>query len=119
VVFKKGQTAWNKGIPYSGDQKEKQSLSMKGKPAWNKGLTKETDPRIAKYGITQSKTKAISHPLKGIPRPEEVKMKISLSRKGIPSPLRGIPRSDITKLKISLGNRGKQVSEETKKNYLY
>jgi len=29
----------------------------KHNPAWNKGLTKETDPRVAQYGVSGSKTK--------------------------------------------------------------
>ena len=37
---------WNKGIPASEEQKQKQSIAMQDKEPWNKGLTKETDIRI-------------------------------------------------------------------------
>lgn len=40
---RKGQPAWNRGVPASEEQKQKQSAAMMGKPAWNKGLTKETN----------------------------------------------------------------------------
>ena len=53
----KGRTAWNKGVPASENQKQKQSLSMKGKPAWNKGLTKETDERVK-----STSNKLLGHP---------------------------------------------------------
>lgn len=42
----KGRTAWNKGIPASEQQKQKQSLKMKSKEPWNKGLTKELNKSI-------------------------------------------------------------------------
>jgi len=38
--------AWNKGIPASDEQKQKQSIAMQGKTPWNKGLTKELDTRV-------------------------------------------------------------------------
>ena len=35
---------------------KKHSKRMIGRIPWNKGLTKETDERIKKYGIEESKT---------------------------------------------------------------
>lgn len=48
---------WNKGIPASDEQKEKQRVAMSGREPWNKGLTKETDDRVK-----QTATKLTGHP---------------------------------------------------------
>ena len=37
------------------ERTEAHSKAWKGRVAWNKGLTKETDDRVAKYGIATSK----------------------------------------------------------------
>jgi len=45
---------------------------------------------------------------------EETRRKISKSKTGVPSKLRGVPRSEETKQKISLSNKGKIRTQEVK-----
>jgi len=75
TTFKKGQDAYNKGIPMPEEQRNKLSESLKGRVSWNKGLTKETDKRVRK----QAKQ------LEGIPKPrtEEQNRKLSATIQGI------------------------------------
>jgi len=75
TAFKKGQKAYNKGIPLSEDQKRKLSESLKGRDSWKKGLTKETDERVKKQ----------AEKLIGIPKPrtEEQNRKLSATLQGI------------------------------------
>lgn len=70
TTFKKGQEAYNKGVPLSEEQKKKLSESLKGKDAWNKG----------KQLSEEHKEK-----LRGIPKPrtEEQNRKLSATRQGI------------------------------------
>jgi group I intron endonuclease len=54
--FKKGQTAWNKGIPRTEVEKKEHSEKMKGISAWNKGL-KNVQVAWNKGIITSDSTK--------------------------------------------------------------
>jgi len=90
------------------------SESCKGKKAWNKNLTKETDERVAKI-FSPERNKKISEKLKGKPKSEEHKRKISVSLQGENSPMYGTHLSDASKKKIRDKKIGIPRSEETKK----
>lgn len=105
---KKGQVPWNKGLRgiYSAETRQKMSLGRKGKPGtWlgKKGSLshlygkKWSDEEIKKRTESRKKNEK-PNPLKGVPRSEETKRKVSLA-------LTGIKRSAITKAKISLANQ--------------
>jgi hypothetical protein len=94
VTFKTGQIPWNKGI--TPDYMIGNKFSA-GSPAWNSGK---------KTGIVPSNSfrKGDMPWNKGLSMPEEVKTKISVSKKG---QLKGIPRTEEIKRKISESkNRG-------------
>jgi DNA mismatch endonuclease (patch repair protein) len=74
MVFKKGNTAWNKGLTKEIDPrvalygKNSSKTKKEKKPiAWNKGLTKETDQRVAKYSESSKNTKIKTQYHKGHP----------------------------------------------------
>jgi hypothetical protein len=81
----KGRDPWNRGIPITEEQREKNRISATGK--------KRSAEAIAK---------AVAKQL-GQKRSEETKLKMSLSAKGKPKG----PMSEENKLKISQGTKGK------------
>lgn len=90
---KLGIPAWNKGIPWSSEAKEKLSKAHLGQKPWNKG--KKSDKPAWNKGLTYS---------------EETKAKISLAKKGV-------KLSDETKAKMSASRMGKspyQMTDEIK-----
>ena len=62
-VWNKGKKlhykVWNKGKHIWANREHPRG--MLGKKAWNKGLTKETDKRVMKYAISESKSKKGKH----------------------------------------------------------
>jgi very-short-patch-repair endonuclease len=89
VGFKKGQTAWNKGLSADPNSPKYDarvakygrgaSLSKKGRPSPFKGKTKENDLRAQKISKTHKRRPS---KLRGIPRPDDVKQKIRNSHLG-------------------------------------
>jgi len=115
--FKKGRVSNRKGIPLSEETKKKISLANKGNPGWNKGLRMSLESRlkmsIAKKGRT-TWMKGKKHTLEARKKMSLARLGKPSWNKGVPSPLRGIPRSEETKRKISIGNKGRVYSLETK-----
>jgi len=103
---------WNKGIPQSKEAKEKNRIAHIGKTPWNKGkhtpLSEENKENIKK-GLAD---------LKGIPRSEEVKRKISEAGKRAYAegrrinPNKGKHLSESHRLRIGLAHKGKKLSKE-------
>lgn len=77
---------------------------MMGRPAWNKGLTKDVDPRVLKYSLV----------LKGIPKSEESKRKVSEANRGKPSVFKGKRHTEESLLKMRNAKLGKKPSSETR-----
>lgn len=77
---------------------------MMGRPAWNKGLTKEVDSRVLKYSLL----------LKGIPKSEESKKKISEAKKGKTSVFKGKRHTEESLIKMRNTKLGKKPSSETR-----
>jgi hypothetical protein len=85
----KGRTPWNKGIPVTEEQREKNRIAATGKKFSQEVIEK----RSAK--------------IKGQKRSEETKLKMSIASKGKPKG----PMSEETKIKISQGTKGKSKPE--------
>lgn len=81
----KGRTPWNKGIPITEEQREKNKKSATGRK------------------FSQEVIKKRSAKIRGQKRSEETKLKMSLAAKGKPKG----PMSEENKLKISMGTKGK------------
>ena len=81
----KGRTPWNKGVPITEDQREKNKIAATGK-------------KISQEAIEKRSAK-----IRGQKRSEETKLKMSLAAKG---KLKG-PMSDKEKLKRSVALKGK------------
>lgn len=95
MVFKKGDTPWNKGVPQT--KKFKEHLREVAKTNKNYGMkgkkhTKETKKILSSKAIGRKHTK-------------EAKLKMSISKKGI-------PHSKEHNLKVSLALKGKKKSKE-------
>lgn len=85
--FKKGMTPWNKGIPRTQEEKLKMSIAQKGKPAHNRG--KKASPTEAERLRNLRKgLKAWNSGRKGV-YSEEVRRKMSITRKSNPNTPRG------------------------------
>ncbi len=86
---------------------KKMSKARMGNIAWNKGLTKETDERIKKSAIEQSKTSKRMFIDGKLPK--------FIGAKGKENPMFGNPRSDNIKKRISESLKGKKVTIKTRK----
>lgn len=104
---------WNKGKHHTKETIRKISLAKKGQTSWNKGkklpsLSEEHKRKISE-GLAY---------LKGVPRSEEVKKKISEAEKRAYqegrriNPNKDKHLSEIHKLRISLAQKGKKLSAE-------
>ena len=108
----KGKPAHNKGVPMSEEQKKKLSETNKGKPSNRKGkqLSDETRRKIS---LNHCDCSGEKNPFYGKHHSEEIKKKLSESKKNI---------SDETRKKMSESHKGKPahnkgvpMSEEQKK----
>jgi len=109
----KGSIAWNKGIPFSEESRLKMSLAHKGQhnsiktefkkdnPSWNTGLTKDTDDRLVKSAVANSKAQS------GKVLSNATKAKIGLAATGK-------KHTDEAKSKISQANKGKHLTDKQK-----
>ena len=89
----KGRTPWNKGVPITEEQREKNRIAATGKKFSQEVIEK----RSAK--------------IRGQKRSEETKLKMSLAAKGKPKG----PMSEDTKRKISDGTKGKSKPKDMAK----
>lgn len=90
----------NKGVPMDEDTKKKISKSLTGRFHTNESKQKISDSKKGhKFG----------------PMSEEIKLKISLSKKGIPSKNKGKKFNDEIKRKMSISKIGNKRSDESKK----
>ena len=97
------QVAWNKGKkckPLTDETKRKQSASLKGQTPWNKGKTTPEETRRKQSESNKGKHKGKTSWSKGKHLSEEHKRKIGESNKG-KSRNKGIPRDNEIKIKIS------------------
>jgi len=111
VGFLKGKKAWNTGLTKETDTRLlKQAEKIKGRPSWNKGLTKDTDERVRKYAQSLSNTMMGHIPWnKGIsyPQTEESNRKRSETMKGI-------PKSEETRLRMTEAQQLRRSQERMK-----
>ena len=117
----KGKVAWNKGVKYSEETRQKMSITSIafgcGGQLRGKKLSKEHREKISKglmgktKGVARSWTTKLKIGLanRGKRHSEETKRKISVAK-------RGMTLSEETKRKISVANKGKTISEEAKRN---
>lgn len=110
---KKGvQVAWNKGLNWSDESKEKMRLGHLGKPGWNKGLT--TSPEVRLKISVGTKLAMSDDSVKVKMRNAKLGKKLDIQhRDKIRQTLIGRPVSDATKQKISKANTGRPKTKET------
>lgn len=84
----KGRTPWNKGVPITEEQREKNRKAATGKKRSAEAIAKTVAKQIGQKRSVETKEKiaaALKGKLKG-PRSEEVKQQISKTLKGKPKP---------------------------------
>ena len=105
--FKKGQTSWNKGIPITEEQRQKQSDAMKGKnnPNYGKHFSKETKRKISEAQKGERNHNYGKH------HSEESKLRISKACKGRIGYWTGKNHTESYKKKMSETCKGKRLGE--------
>ena len=95
------------GIKRSYETRKKIAAFQTGRTSWNKGK------KLGKRSLEIREK--ISRSQKGKIKSEETRRKLSIANTGKPSPMKGIPRSEETKKKMSKSLTGKKASDEARK----
>lgn len=114
--FQKGMIPWNKGKPFSEGVRKKMAVAKIGKHGNHCTKHSEESKRkmsISHIGIQAGSLHPmygkVGHML-GKHHSEETRLKIGIGNKGKHSPLKGVPRTEETKRKISNAHKRRKLS---------
>lgn len=110
----KGQIPWNKGVPQTKEQKQKNSEVHKGKKHTEESKKKLSNSLKGHPTSLETREK-ISQANKGKKRTEEQRRAMSKRQKGKPSPMKGKKLSDEDRINISERTRAAMTNKEIRK----